>query len=223
MADFKTALESLARGLLHPEALEEQLEKLLNARPQYATRLLSELDEAHERGVLGNRHYARIKRQINEFRRAHPAETEVDEEHDPDATVFERSGAQDMEDEEKTVKKENYSSEDATEMRDGGPVDPDEPTEIRAAGSEEETEIRYADTVSEEETEVRTLRKVDPDDPTAVNPKTMESEDVTEAIDSTGKPSSSQVDFDVSTDTSGTDNSGTISSLDSETGSTGTR
>jgi len=45
VADFKTALEALAKGILDVEVLAGQLTSLLDKTPQYANRMLSQLDE----------------------------------------------------------------------------------------------------------------------------------------------------------------------------------
>ncbi len=76
MADFKTALEALAKGEVKLATLSKQLDVLLNKSPKFATRMLAQLDEIHEHKKLDDQSYAHLKRQINEFRRSHASETE---------------------------------------------------------------------------------------------------------------------------------------------------
>ncbi|HKK16046.1 MAG TPA: protein kinase [Gammaproteobacteria bacterium] len=87
MADFKTALESLARGELDVELLTKQLSKLLEQSPQYATKMLAHLDEAHDQKTIDDAVYTRLKKQINQYRRAHAAQTEGDN-AGAESTVF---------------------------------------------------------------------------------------------------------------------------------------
>lgn len=89
MADFKTALEALAKGELDLEILSRQLTKLLDQSPQYATRMLSHLDEMYDGGKLDDLIYASLKRQINQYRRAHAEKTEGGE-AGGDSTLFAR-------------------------------------------------------------------------------------------------------------------------------------
>ena len=77
MADFKTALEALASGQLELDSLSNQLSSLLNDNPRYANKLLAQLEHINDQGSLENHAYTELKRQINEFRRAHASETEV--------------------------------------------------------------------------------------------------------------------------------------------------
>ena len=76
MADFKTALEALAKGELKLETLSKQMDVLLSKTPKFANNMLVQLDEMHETKNLDDKQYAQLKRQINEFRRAHATETE---------------------------------------------------------------------------------------------------------------------------------------------------
>lgn len=76
MADFKTALEALAKGELKLETLSKQLDKLLGKSPKLANKMLVQLDEIYEQKKLDDKQYAELKRQINEFRRTHATETE---------------------------------------------------------------------------------------------------------------------------------------------------
>ncbi|NKB39217.1 MAG: protein kinase [Gammaproteobacteria bacterium] len=48
MADFKTALEALGAGKLDASVLAKQIEKLLNTNPRFATKMLTQLDEARD-------------------------------------------------------------------------------------------------------------------------------------------------------------------------------
>ena len=58
MADFKTALEALASGDLKAESLAAQLEVLLDKSPQFATKMLTELDEFQEQNKIDDKAYA---------------------------------------------------------------------------------------------------------------------------------------------------------------------
>ncbi len=93
MADFKTALEALAKGELDIEVLSKQLSKLLETSPQYAPRMLTQLDEMYAAQKIGDMAYARIKAQINQYRRAHAAQTEGGGESGSDSTVFDMASA----------------------------------------------------------------------------------------------------------------------------------
>ncbi len=88
MADFKTALEALAKGNLDIEVLSGQLASLLNKTPQYANKMLAQLDEMYDQKSINDQDYAKLKTQINQYRRAHASETETDSETSADSTVF---------------------------------------------------------------------------------------------------------------------------------------
>ena len=89
MADFKTALETLAKGELKLETLSKQLDILLTKSPKFANKMLVQLDEVYEQKKLDDKQYAALKRQINEFRRTHASETEGGPESGgKDSTVF---------------------------------------------------------------------------------------------------------------------------------------
>ncbi len=89
MADFKTALEALAKGEIKLESLSKQLDILLDQSPQFANKMLAQLDEIHEQKKLDDKQYAQLKGQINKFRRSHSSETESDAKTgSADATVF---------------------------------------------------------------------------------------------------------------------------------------
>ena len=89
MADFKTALEALAKGDLDLEAFAKQLAKLLDQTPQHATRMLTQLDEMHGQKKINDQIFARLKGQINQYRRTHTDATEKTA-GGGDATVFDR-------------------------------------------------------------------------------------------------------------------------------------
>ena len=145
MADFKTALEALASGDLKAESLAAQLEVLLDKSPQFATKMLTELDEFQEQNKIDDKAYALLKRQINDFRRAHAKQTEVVSNEDSDATVFDpspneddlfgsedktvQSGGDDFDSEDKTVQSgsDDFDSEDKT-VQSGGDVDSEDQT-----------------------------------------------------------------------------------------------
>ena len=80
MADFKTALEALAKGDLNIEALASQLTSLLDKTPQYVNCMLTQLDEMYDQKSINDQDYAKLKSQINQYRRADAAETESDSE-----------------------------------------------------------------------------------------------------------------------------------------------
>jgi uncharacterized protein YqgQ len=89
VADFKTALEALAKGDLDIEVLASQLTSLLDKTPQYANSMLSQLDEMYDQKSINDQDYAKLKSQINQYRRAHAAETETDSSvTSADSTVF---------------------------------------------------------------------------------------------------------------------------------------
>jgi len=89
LADFKTALEALAKGELKLESLSRQLDVLLDKSPKFANKILAQLDEVYAQKKLDDRQYAQLKRQINEFRRSHASETENGSESGgTDSTVF---------------------------------------------------------------------------------------------------------------------------------------
>lgn len=87
MADFKTALEALAKGEVKLETLSKQLDVLLAKNPKFATKMLAQLDDVFAQKNLDDKHYAELKRKINEFRRANTSETE-DGSASSDSTVF---------------------------------------------------------------------------------------------------------------------------------------
>ncbi len=88
MADFKTALKSLADGELSIDVLDKQLAKLLQKSPHYAKRLLSMLEDSFTNQQISDDHYALLKTRINQFRRKHATETEDASGLKGDSTVF---------------------------------------------------------------------------------------------------------------------------------------
>jgi len=88
LADFKTALEALAKGEIKLESLSKQLDVLLTKSPKFANKILAQLDEVFAQKKLDDKQYAELKRQVNEFRRAHASETESGESASADSTVF---------------------------------------------------------------------------------------------------------------------------------------
>ena len=89
MADFKTALETLAKGDMDIEVFSKQLTKLLDQKPEFAPKMLTELDEIHDQKKINDQTYAQLKRQINQYRRAHATKTESGAgEAAGDSTVF---------------------------------------------------------------------------------------------------------------------------------------
>ncbi len=114
MANFKTALEALAKGNLDIEVLAKQLDQILEKTPQSANRMLSQLNEIHEQKSISDQDFARLKGQINQYRRTHAPETETGSNGDSDATVFEQ---------EDNVTATPDTGDDATQVIDGGQAD----------------------------------------------------------------------------------------------------
>ena len=91
MADFKAALEALAEGKLEIEVLNKQLDRLLKEEPKYANRMLTQLDDIYGKKRINDSAYASLKRQINQYRRAHAEATEsTSESSGSDSTLFAR-------------------------------------------------------------------------------------------------------------------------------------
>lgn len=88
MADFKTALETLAKGEIELETLSRQLDILLDKSPQFANKMLAQLDEIYGQKKLDDQQYTQLKRQINQFRRGHASRTETGDNGSADSTVF---------------------------------------------------------------------------------------------------------------------------------------
>lgn len=116
MADFKTALDALAKGELKLETLSKQLDVLLSKSPKFATKMLNQLDEIYEQKKLDDKQYAHLKRQINEFRRTHAAETEGGQEAGgADSTVFAKDSiAEQPSTSSPTTANENEAAPDST-------------------------------------------------------------------------------------------------------------
>ncbi len=186
MADFKTALEALASGQLELEGLSKQLSTLLNDNPKYATKLLAQLEQINDQGSLDKTAYTELKRQINEFRRAHASETEaIDSQDDPEATEFAQEDALDASSEDSTVVKDSAGQEEITDMDAG----------VEEIGSEDSTEIRDVPIDdSEDSTEIND-HGVGSEDSTEINDHGDGATQVLEGADSAGGAS---VDFDIS-------------------------
>ena len=199
MADFKTALEALTSGQLELDALSQQLTSLLNENPKYATKLLAQLEQVNDQGSMDNHAYAELKRQINEFRRAHPSETEaIDEPADPEATEFAQEDSVDASSEDSTVIKDPSNHEEITDMGAGveeiGSEDSTELKEITDDDSEDSTEInQHAIDDSEDSTEINDHGVVDSEDSTEINDH---GDGATQVLDDPA--SGSSVDFDIS-------------------------
>jgi len=115
VADFKTALEALAKGDLDIEVLSSQLTSLLDKTPQYANRMLTQIDEMYDQKSINDQDYAKLKSQINQYRRAHASETETGSEASADSTVF----AQEDNIQDKVAPTPGVH--DATQVVEGGP------------------------------------------------------------------------------------------------------
>jgi serine/threonine protein kinase len=112
LADFKTALEALAKGEIKIESLSKQLDILLNKSPKFANKMLAQLDEIHGQNKLDDKQYAQLKRQINEFRRSHSSETESGGESAGDSTVFSQDSV--VESKEPASDSESSAAPDST-------------------------------------------------------------------------------------------------------------
>lgn len=224
MADFKTALEALGEGKITVEILGRQLEKLLSQAPQHATRLLVHLDEALDKNRIDDRAYAMLKRQINQFRRAHADQTEDAASAGEEATVFDRDSnfeqgagaADDDEDEDSEAVTEVKNKGGTAAIQAAADEDSEAVTEIKNKGraadddSEAVTEIKnkgVAADDSEDITAARGLKTVAP-----AGDRTQ----VLEQAEATG----GNVDFDIS---SGSFDSSGPSSSPSATGPSGTQ
>ena len=102
MADFKTALEALGSGKLSAKALAKQIDKLLQANPKFATKMLSQIDEARDQGNITDTDYTAIKTQINQFRRDNATATEGGAQQG-DSTGFAQDASAANVDDDKTV------------------------------------------------------------------------------------------------------------------------
>ncbi|MAS83023.1 MAG: hypothetical protein CMF44_00030, partial [Legionellales bacterium] len=70
MANFKAALKALGTGKLKHESLSKQLDSVLNASPKFASKMLSDLDEAYNQKKLNDNQYSVLKDQIIKFKQA---------------------------------------------------------------------------------------------------------------------------------------------------------
>lgn len=111
MADFKTALEALAKGNVDVEVIAKQLTTLLDKTPQYANRMLSQLDEMYDQKAINDQDYAKLKNQINQYRRAHASKTETGSDVSGDATEFAQKD---------NVAATSSTVDEATQVIDGG-------------------------------------------------------------------------------------------------------
>ncbi|MGB1799737.1 MAG: hypothetical protein ACPHLK_02785 [Gammaproteobacteria bacterium] len=118
MADFKTALDALAKEEIQLDSLSNQIDSLLAKNPKFATKMLAQLDESFEEKKLDDKQYAQLKRQINEFRRTHASETEDDSAVDADATVFSEDSIVETDDadEDATAINQNTASDDSEDV-----------------------------------------------------------------------------------------------------------
>ena len=128
MADFKTTLEALAKGDLNIEVFSKQLTKLLDQAPQHAPRMLAELDEMYGRKKINDQLYARLKGQINQYRRAHADATEKAG-GSGDSTVFAKEESPPRQQSTEKAQVASDKTEVATDktqvMDDGGASDTD--------------------------------------------------------------------------------------------------
>ena len=132
MADFKTALEALAKGNLDVEALAKQLATLLDKTPQYANRMLSQIDEAHDQKSISDQDYAKLKRQINQYRRAHATATETGEDAHADSTVFAQ---------EDNVAATSSTVDEATQVVNGGAAQQSESAGFDVTGASDMSSV----------------------------------------------------------------------------------
>ena len=223
MADFKSALDALAKGDIEFESLANQIDGLLVSNPKYATKMLTQLDEVFEDKKLDDEQYTKLKRQINEFRRAHSSETENGAETDADATEFSEDSIVEADDEDATAINQNApvdDSEDVTAINESvADTDDDEDaTAINqnapANDSEDATAINQniAEDDSEDATAInQNTASDDSEDATAINEATVVMDNATQTDDSSDF-------FDISTPGSSTD----APTITSATGPAGT-
>jgi len=207
MADFRTALTALAEGKIDIDALAGQMEKLLQANPAFALGMLQQLDECHDQKKIDDQAYTALKRQINQYRRTHAAETEG-EEAGGDSTVFaqEDNFAQQAE----QLAKQMSGHETATEMPGDEDVTAIKEGSETAADDESPTELTDNGSVDE------TIQPADTSDSTRVMSETEHSDAASRSTSDVGAETS-DIDFDLhSTDT------GSSPSVAGATGPTGT-
>ena len=174
MADFKTALDALAKDEIQLDSLSNQIDSLLAKNPKFATKMLTQLDESFEEKKLDDKQYAQLKRQINEFRRTHASETEDDSAADSDATVLSEDSIVEMDDDEDaTAINQNTASvdsEDATAINQStASVDSEDATAINESVTEPDDEDATAIN--------QNTASVDSEDATAINESVTESDD----------------------------------------------
>src|SRR3989338_7170872 len=195
MADFKTALEALATGKITVDALSKQLEKLLQATPGYALSMLQQLDECHEQKKLDDKAYATLKRQINQYRRTHAAETEGTA-AGGDSTVFaqEDNFAQQAQKLARQMAGQEapkaIGTEDVTAVRDAAPGK--KTTAPATLDDEESTEINKAAEKSEQTYQKQSATS----DSTRVMSETEQSDAAARSSGSSGGEAS-DIDFDL--------------------------
>jgi len=207
MADFKTALEALTTGKLTLEALGKQLEKLLQTSPGYALSILQQLEDCFSQKKIDDKAYTALKRQINQFRRDHAAETEGAP-VGGESTVFAKEDNFAKPDQKQSPRPaptpENTGTEDVTAVRESKGKKPTAPP---PADAEEATEINKSGKRAEQPQQ--------PGSPDST--RVMSDTEHSDAAVRSGGGESSDVDFDLhSTDT------GSGHSTASATGPTGT-
>ena len=75
MADFKTAIEAIAKGKLKFESLSKQIDILLSKTPHFAYKMLVQLDESYENKDINDKQYSQLKKQLNKFGISQTSET----------------------------------------------------------------------------------------------------------------------------------------------------
>ena len=210
MADFKTALKAMASGKIELEALSRQLDVLLNHNPKFATRLLAQLEEVNKLDIIPNHAFTQLKRQINDFRRRHAAETEEEAGTvDTESTVFAMESAiSDSSDDATELSQPSVSeidtqpdaTETPSEVGDNGgkELDTEASTEINPRllkGQDDSTEL-MDNGVSTVQTGKRTIAQ-------------KQSSDDETQMDVTAPNLHSSVDFDVSMDSTESFEAGT--------------
>ena len=189
MADFKTALDALAKGDLTLDSLTNQLDTLLAKNPKFATKMLSQLDDCFAEKKLDDKQYAQLKRQINDFRRTHSTETENGSDVDSDATVFSQDSVIETPDDEDAtaINQNTVDDEDATAINQNSVEDGSEEVtainqNVTGDDSEDATAINH-NISSEDSEDVTAINQniADDEDATAINQNTADddSEDVT--------------------------------------------
>jgi len=75
LADFKTAIEAIAKGKLKFESLSKQIDILLSKTPHFAYKMLVQLDESYENKDIDDKQYSQLKKQLNKFGISQTSET----------------------------------------------------------------------------------------------------------------------------------------------------